>query len=431
VIRRERRAVAGFVGTVLAIGLGSAALLGASSETCAGLMLLVTCGVLLLSTIGAACRGPGARPRFLGFAMFGWGYFALAHWYSYYQAPMPTVCFLPGSGGLHGPLRSQPPLVRIAHDAWALAFAIFGSTLAGRLFQHSSPCEQGHTPDPPLDADVAGWWRKPVWPGLLGFGLVVAAAVAGLWTVPEIGAGAAFLLTWAVVGLAILGAAFARGRRREAWFGAASFGAGYLILAFGPAFATVLPTNHLLNAVFRPGGPTKSEPTDDEFTTDEESRRVKKALDEPISLHFPVNTPLKTVLNQVKNAIRPTLGKDVVIDAPRHAFRPLPGEFDELLVSIDCKNTPAKDALRLCLSPLGMTYRIQSGDVRISPDTYQPLPFEEDPVMIAGHSLLAWVAAAAGGVVAPIVAGFCGRRGSNRGRDPADAQPAIGDQANS
>ena len=59
-----------------------------------------------------------------------------------------------------------------------------------------------------------------------------------------------------MLGLAILGAVCARGRRREAWFGAASFGIGYLMLAFSSAFTMTLPTDHLLNAVFRPGGPT-------------------------------------------------------------------------------------------------------------------------------------------------------------------------------
>jgi hypothetical protein len=79
------------------------------------------------------------------------------------------------------------------------------------------------------------------------------------------------------------------------------------------------------------------------------------------------------------------------------------------VVTIDRANIPAEDALRLCLGQIGMTYRVQSGYVRIITDAYQPLPFEEDPVMIAGHSLLALCAAGFGSISALLVAGLLGR----------------------
>ena len=53
--------------------------------------------------------------------------------------------------------------------------------------------------------------------------------------------------------------------------------------------------------------------TDDVLSDDEPSRRVTKALEAPISLHFPGNTPLKTVLEPIKERIRESLGKDPVI----------------------------------------------------------------------------------------------------------------------
>ncbi len=82
-------------------------------------------------------------------------------------------------------------------------------------------------------------------------------------------------------------------------------------------------------------------------------------------------------------------------------------------MTIDRANIPAEDALRLCLGQIGLTYRVQSGYVRIVPDAYEPLPFAEDPVMIAGHSLLALVAAAFGGAGAVFVECFCGRHRAN------------------
>jgi hypothetical protein len=50
------------------------------------------------------------------------------------------------------------------------------------------------------------------------------------------------------------------------------------------------------------------------------------------------------------------------------------------------------------------------------PDEYEPLPFQDDPVMVAGHSLLAILAAWFGGVAAPLVAGACRRRAARDGR---------------
>ena len=400
--------------TVVAAMLGLAAWYGASAETWAGMMLLTTCGALMLSVIGAVCSGSDLRPRLVGFAVFGWGYFGLARWYSYHEGPMPTVFWLRGSGDIHNDLLSLPPDVRIAHDAWALTVAVLGSILAGILFKHGSARAQEPADYRSVSVGSAGWWRGLAFLGMLVFGLVVAAALAGYQWGPEFGADAAFLLTWAVLGVAILGAVCARGRRREAWIGAAAFGFGYMMLAFGSALTTTLPTDHFINAIFRPGGPTTArERPDDDLTTDLESRRVRHALRGPIDLHVPEDTALKLVLEHIKHAIHGSLGKDLVFHAEDSVYRSR--EFDKGVVTIDRVSISADDALRLCLVQLGLTYRVQSGYVRIVPDAYEPLPFGEDPVMIAGHSLLALVAAVFGGVGAPLVAGLLGRQRASAG----------------
>jgi hypothetical protein len=302
----------------------------ASLETWAGVVLLTMWGVLMFSTTCAICRGPRASPRSVGFAACGWGYLAVAHWYTYYQGPLPTTWLVPGSLDIHGDLRAAAPLVRIANEAWALVFAVIGGTLADRLFRRSSAGEPGCADEPLSGGAEQGWWKRPAGLGLVGFILVLSTTVASWVWDAGLGAGAALMLTWGFMGLATVGAVCARGRPREVWLGATSFGVGYMFLAFGPVSPTVLTTNHLLNAIARPSGPIPDDLTDDELAMDEASRRVKNALDEPID----------------------------------HA-------------------------------------------------TYQPIPFEEDPVMIAGHSLLALFAAAIGGVASPIIASRCGRPGAN------------------
>jgi hypothetical protein len=398
------------VGAVVAVTVGLAAWKGASAETCAGVMLLSTLGVLMLSAIGAVCGSADKRPRFAGFAVFGWGYFALARWYSYHQGPLPTVCWLPGSGDIHNDLLSLPPAVRIAHDAWALALGFLGTIIAGLFFKNGSAREQEHAKEISAPGRAARWRRGPVFVCLLGFGLIVAAVLDAKEWSPEFGAGAAFLLTWTVMGLAVLGAVGTRGRRRDAWLGTAAFGIGYLFVAFSPVLTMALPTDHFLNAVFRPGGPIAArERADVDLTTDDESARVRRALHEPITLHFPESTSLTVVLQHIRNAIRGSLGKDLVLFVSQEPPYYVRLELDKFVVTIDRANIPAEDALRLCLGQIGMTYRVQSGYVRIITDAYQPLPFEEDPVMIAGHSLLALCAAGFGSISALLVAGLLGR----------------------
>lgn len=258
------------------------------------------------------------------------------------------------------------------------------------------------------DRDDPGWWRRPTLAGALGLGLAGAMLAGWRWD-PETTAGGIFLLSWAMAGLCVLGALFARGRAREAWLGAALFGLGYLVMAFSFLGSSRWPTNHLLNAVVRPGDPQSAdEIVDDALTDDEESRKVQHALGRPISLHFREGTSLKVLLERIKAEGRATLGEPFRIYPTERG--PLHREdLETLRVSIDCKNTSMRDALRVALGPLGMTYRVQSGYIRVYPDAYQPAPFDEDPVMIAGHSLIALIAAAFGGLAAPMVAGFLKR----------------------
>jgi hypothetical protein len=242
------------LGTMVAATFGVAAWRGASAETWAGVMLLMTCGVLMLAAIGAVCHGSDPQARFAGFAVFGWDYFALARSYTYHQGPLPTVRWLPGSGDIHNDLLALPPAVRIAHDAWALVFAVLGSALTSAVFKHPLARDPGRADEAAAPNGPGGWWREPAFAGLLGLGLVGAVALASWPWGADIAAGATFLLTWAAMGVAVLGAVCTRGQWRAVWIGAASFGVGYLMLAFSSVITAALPTDHFLNAAVRSEG---------------------------------------------------------------------------------------------------------------------------------------------------------------------------------
>lgn len=75
-MRRPRISLAGLMALVVVVGVGIAAL-RAASETWAGIMLLLTLGLLGVSVLGVMYRREARRAWWVGFALFGWGYAAL------------------------------------------------------------------------------------------------------------------------------------------------------------------------------------------------------------------------------------------------------------------------------------------------------------------------------------------------------------------
>src|SRR5205807_2313734 len=78
-----------------------------------------------------------------------------------------------------------------------------------------------------------GRGRRLALVGLAGPGLALTLALFGPRPASAFWAGTTFLLTLEGIGLAALGTACGRGRRRAAWLGAALFGGGYMFLVFG------------------------------------------------------------------------------------------------------------------------------------------------------------------------------------------------------
>src|SRR5262245_47171917 len=93
VIRKAHVSIAGLMAMVLVASIGLTAL-HSGSRTWAGTMFLLTCGVMALAIVGAACRGAGERAWWLGFALFGWGYLALAYSSSAGVPRLPTIALL-------------------------------------------------------------------------------------------------------------------------------------------------------------------------------------------------------------------------------------------------------------------------------------------------------------------------------------------------
>jgi hypothetical protein len=262
--RASRSSVAGMVAIALIAALGLAAMrLG--SELLAGIMFLVTYGVLCLAFIALLCRGPAERAWWLGFNVFGWIYdrFALRAW-GEVRPWLPTTRLLELLATMAGFTidSSRPPR---PGDQWApffvagqclftLLLAVIGGFVAVVLFGN----RPGKTTDNPVEQKANAVALRDAWIGpaiIYVIALALAAALAAFCSnrAPEIWAAAMFLLTWGLVGVAEVGVVVSHGRRREVCIGASLLGVGFTLLVFSrtqqyqewPGF----PTIQFLNAL--------------------------------------------------------------------------------------------------------------------------------------------------------------------------------------
>jgi hypothetical protein len=413
-MRRIRFSIAGLMFAVAMSALLVAALRSASAAW-AGAMLMLSCGVLGLAIVGALCRRGSERVWWLGFAVFGCGYLVLAFWSERNFENLPTVSaiFVLGSkyfpdtqpGAWTAPAPLHWSFTQIVHCVWAMLIAILGGALAWVLFAvPDNDRTQGVVRTDVGDRSLPIWRRKPTVIWLAGIVLVALASLAGSRAAPGLWAGVVFLLTCGMLATAILGALVGRGNRRTMWLGAALFGSGYMVFTFGRSSDSgwpYTPTTHLLNAL-RPGSPphwSGFPDASDRFNSLNEA--VLKALEAPIPMHFPSGTPLEDILKHIKSETEARIGKPVPIYVDPFGLREARQTMTSKVV-IDVKGATVKNCLSHCLRQLDLTFSVRDGFLVVT-DAGTVLPVYEDPFLIVGHCFLALIAAALGGVLAPLV----------------------------
>jgi RNA polymerase sigma factor (sigma-70 family) len=101
------------------------------------------------------------------------------------------------------------------------------------------------------------------------------------------------------------------------------------------------------------------------FDKNPKSIAVIKKLEEPVNLHFPMETPLEEVLKHVKDTTKGADGKRLSIYVDPEALR----EAEKTMASpvvIDLEDVPLRFSLRLVLKQLGLAYCVRDGVVMIS-----------------------------------------------------------------
>lgn len=420
---RLRFSIAGLMWAVVIAALGLGALRSAS-ETTAGIALLVTCAVLGIAVVGAVCRGAVARPWWLGFALFGWGYLALAFWSPSDVTTLPTITGLAAlctRAGLEVPSLQtgprpgtvlDPSFVRIGHFVLALMAASFGGTVATILFGIRDARS-------PANADLTGYQRRPerrqIWQrkstavalsGLALAGMVVV--IGSFWTGP-MWAGLAFLTTCGLLALTVLGASVGKGRPREMWLGAAIFGWGYMILAFGwhpfHAACPYLVTSQWIDW-YRPSFPPRLSgfpPCDDR--TAPANASILSELERPIPMHFPKPTPLEHLLKHVRNETAGLEGKGIPVFVDPIGLQEADKSMTSTVIFDHAMDVPLRSSLAVCLRQLDLKYTVKNGYLQISSDTQDEiLPDFEESFIVVGQSLFALLAAIFGAGAAPLLA---------------------------
>jgi hypothetical protein len=146
--------------------------------------------------------------------------------------------------------------------------------------------------------------------------------------------------------------------------------------------------------------------------TDPENVRILKLLEQRVAMPFPTETPLETLLLHVKETTSALDGKGIPVYVDPIGLQEAEKSMTSTVI-FDAKDVPLQTSLRVCLRQLGLAYRVKDGFVMITCDSdveSELLPIAENPFMIVGHSLLALLAAAFGGIAAPVVAGRRERR---------------------
>jgi hypothetical protein len=413
-MRSGRSAIALVMGAALVAALNFAALKW-SSPARAGVAIMVTCAVLALAVVGAVCRAGATRAWWAGFALFGSGYLAAAVHLAPLVGELPTIWLLEAIASKLGAAPAfvahqwgpeiDPSYRWIGHCLWALTLGCLAGALTRLL------CAQARTlRDRALGEPWAGrrtrlgWWRGPGTTVALLSTCIVITSLWALGSIPDLPlwSGATLILTFAVVGLALLGAVFGRANRRARWLGAALFSLGYLsLVALGhpdlqtwPYVLTLRVANvaePLLRRVVSGYQPTST-------SSAAANARVYQALGKRVPIRFPEDTRLEDVLQYIVEATSAPDGKKIPVYVhPRTASHEVNISGPEV-GALDLEKVPLFRSLRLVLAQNDYTYHVAGGILHIA-DFDTTVRADHDAFFIVGHCLTALMAAGVGGLL--------------------------------
>ncbi len=412
-----------------------------SFEAVGPAMSFVTCGILLLAIVGPVCRQGARRAKSLGFALFGWGYLVTVFFLGPEAPEFPTAALTADVASRFGvssdiaerlhdrtmalirpgtvfgdEIRMLPEFETryawFAHCLWSLLAGLLGALLAGLLF--NSPFEPIGESNPIRGSNSAGKVRWRRWPGapvtvlsalvvITSLALVLSSADLVVWF------GATILFTLAILGLAVLGSVFDRGKRRARWLGACLFGLGYAGLMMIGSPELQLWPDRVADAFLRGAEPlmqkvVRGYPELQARSIFAANARATRALERLIAFHFNDPTQLEDVLRYVRRVAVAPDSSMVEIYVNPVGLRKVQKTLWSTVQGVELDDVPIKVALRMILAQLDLAYRIRDGVVIISSaESNARFPSSVSYLgsyTLACHCLLALIAAGFGAIAA-------------------------------
>ena len=387
--------------------------------------MLLTRGLVYLGIVGAVCRTGAKRAWWLGFLSFGWTYLHAHHYYGS-DAELPTTTVLTMLGPVIGVPTMEEELAAgetarveafysIGDSLWTVVAALTGGFLAQTLYAAAAAARTEGTGDgtQPARPMARNALLAPCVAMLVGLASIAAITVGGARLTHGIWAGATYLLTWWLLGLAALGALVGRGRRRQFWFGAAFFGMGFLFLSFSqPPFADResrlhVPTVAFLEAI-RPRFQTLVAVLSGEArSAAPQNARIRWALAQRPTMRFSKETTLADVIQFLKQAMRGPDGNAVPIYVDPIGLQEAEKTVNSTMTGMNLEGVPLRTSLEYCLKQFDLAYVVEDELLLIS--SRESLEFyhyrmspSKGPFLIVGHCLLALISAGLGGVAAPL-----------------------------
>jgi hypothetical protein len=176
-MRLPRFSIAGLMALVVVAAVGVAALRFAN-ELWAGVLLLATVGIFGAAILGIVHRRDGKRAWWQGFALFGWGYFALALGPWFHAAIAPSLPTTTGLTALFAKLHPSPPQV-----GW-VAYSDTSWTSTATAPGTAPAITSGTAPPASMTSTITLWMPSPSPDHFLRVGhclwALLAACVGGL-----------------------------------------------------------------------------------------------------------------------------------------------------------------------------------------------------------------------------------------------------------
>ena len=276
-----------------------------------------------------------------------------------------------GGFGTIGASASAEPFFQIGHCLFALLAALLGGLLGSRFVGAEVDESERNTAGSQAARAGGASPRKRLIVRLVfvlsGLALVATIMlIAGAILPTGLCGGATFLLTWVLIGLVAPGALTGPSRRREVCLGAALFGAGFMVVAFGrfahapwPQFP--IPTVELLDEIRTRLPAMASGLRADAGSITAANARIHEALKQPVPMRFNEETPFEDVVKSIREATRAADGKGIPIYVDPIGLSEADKTMSSTVRNIELEGVPLRAGLRVCLDQLDLACRVKDG----------------------------------------------------------------------